>query len=326
LTRLLRNVFSTFPYSVQKHTRKDFQQALAKQVEEFDPSLIHCEWSPYAAYLEPHRRVPSVVVAHNVESVIWARRAALASNPVSRWFFGLQARRMERFERTHLKKANQVIAVSDVDADVFHGWGIRTHTVDNGVDVDQYQSAPGFERADRMLFLASLDWFPNLDALKFFIHEIYPLIRKGDARTRLRVVGRRLSKTDASTLRQTPGVEVIGEVSDVRDELQQAGVVVVPLRIGGGSRLKILEAFAAGKAVVSTTVGAEGLEVKNGEHLRIADNPADFSRVVLELLADPAARQRLGSQARALVEQKYGWDSLSRRMEDTWLTVSGGRP
>ena len=324
ITRLVRNVFSALPYSAQKHMRGDFKQAVADEVESFSPQLIHCEWGPYAAYREPYAHIPAAILAHNVESMIWARRAAVAGDPLRRWFFGLQAKRMDAFERAQMPRATQLIAVSEADAQIFRTWGARCVTVDNGVDLDFYAPEANAEVADRMLFLASLDWFPNVDAVNYFVDAMLPAILRTRPQATLRIVGRRLSASDAAHFAKVPGVEVIGEVDDVREELRSASVVVVPLRIGGGSRLKILEALAAGKAVVSTTVGAEGLAVADGAQLRTADAPDRFAKVVCELLADTPQRHALGRAGRALVEARYGWDALSKEMESAWRAAVTG--
>ena len=324
ISRLVRNLFSALPYSAQKHMRSDFKRAVADEVASFSPQLIHCEWGPYAAYREPHADIPAVIVAHNVESMIWVRRAAVAGDPLRRWFFGLQAKRMDAFERAQMPRASQLIAVSGADAQIFRSWGACCVTVDNGVDLDFYAPDPTAEMPDRILFLASLDWFPNIDALNYFADAMLPVIRRTRAQATLRIVGRRLSAADAARFAKIPGIEVVGEVDDVRDELRSASVVVVPLRIGGGSRLKILEALAAGKAVVSSTVGAEGLAVEDGAHLRIADDPGRFAHVVCELLDDPRQRQALGRVGRALVEARYGWDALAKDMESAWQSAVAG--
>ena len=322
--RLIRNLFSNLPYSVQKHVRDDFKRAVAAEIGSFAPALLHCEWGPYAAYWEEHMRIPGVIVAHNVESMIWSRRAKMAGNPLGRWFFGMQAKRMADFERAQMPRASRLIAVSEADAETFRQWGARCVTVDNGVDLEFYSPDAGAEVANRMLFLASLDWFPNIDALDHFIAEILPAIRRARPQATLRIVGRRLSTADAARFAKVAGVEVIGEVDDVRQELRSASVVVVPLRIGGGSRLKILEALAAGKAVVATTIGAEGLAVEDGVHLRIADSAKVFSKITCELLADETRRRALGRAGRTLVEARYGWDVLAKQMESVWQAAAAG--
>jgi glycosyltransferase involved in cell wall biosynthesis len=160
--------------------------------------------------------------------------------------------------------------------------------------------------------------------LNYFVDAMLPAIRRERSQAILRIVGRRLSAGDAARFAKVPGVAVVGEVEDVREELRSASVVVVPLRIGGGSRLKILEALAAGKAVVSTTVGAEGLAVEDGTQLRIADDPQRFASVVCEILSDTRQRQALGCAGRALVEARYGWDALAKQMQLAWRGAAAG--
>lgn len=321
---LFANLFSRDPYSVAKHHTVAFRAQLLQLVRPGRFDLLHCEWGPYAKYLDV-TDLPSVVAAHNVEAQIWQRRAENAGDPLSRWFFGLQARRMARFEREQFSKATRTIAVSRPDEDILRAWGVtNTAVVDNGVDVDNFQpQSRDEEQASALLFLASLDWFPNQDSLWYFLAEIFPRVRKQLPEVSLSVAGRRLPPGQAERLRATPGVRFLGEVADVRECYRSAAVVVVPLRIGGGSRLKILEAMAAGKAIVSTTIGAEGLAVVPGQHLIVADEPQAFVDAILALAGDPVRRHQLGQAGRALVEARYSWNSLVDRMDALWCEAAG---
>jgi glycosyltransferase involved in cell wall biosynthesis len=318
---LFLNLFSRYPYSVSKHYTSRFRQALAALLAGGRFDLVHCEWSPYVRYLPLVNGLPTSVSAHNVESQIWQRRAEHDPHSWGKAFFALQAKKMERFERRALRSVAAITAVSDLDAETFSKWGLANVTVvDNGVDIDAIRPTDSREEhpAD-LLFIASLDWFPNQDALWYFLDEIFPLIRKSDATIGVRVVGRRLPSEQATRLGRYAGVEFVGEVPDVRTEYARSSIVLVPLRIGGGSRLKILEALATGKTVVSTSIGAEGLAVENGRELVIADAPAEFAEQVLALLRDPDRRRQLGANGRRLVETRYSWDSLVDRMDAVWL-------
>jgi glycosyltransferase involved in cell wall biosynthesis len=203
-------------------------------------------------------------------------------------------------------------------------WGVSEITlVSNGADLEAYQSlslslAPVTEPRE-LLFLASLDWFPNLDALSFFLREILPGILSIEPKAILRIVGRKPSRALRKLVTGNQHTELVGEVQDVRPYLARAEVVVVPLRIAGGSRLKILEALAAGKAVVSTSIGAEGLELTPGEHFEVADTPLQFAQRTAALLSDPAMRHRLGDNGRRLVTDRYGWDGIVPALEKAWF-------
>jgi glycosyltransferase involved in cell wall biosynthesis len=166
-----------------------------------------------------------------------------------------------------------------------------------------------------------MDWLPNEDAMQFFCREVLPLIRVDEPDVRLSIVGR--APTPAvRLLASEPGIHVTGRVDDVRPYMNEAAVYVVPLRIGGGTRLKIFEAMSMGKAVVSTTVGAEGLPVTNGEHLLLADEPRTLARAVVDLLRDTGRRTQLATAARALVVERYDWSAVAGSLESALVRVA----
>lgn len=319
--RLLANVFSRYPYSVDKHYSDEFQRCFQELVASHTFDLVHCEWTPYARYLRDFQSCPVLIATHNVESQIWIRRALQSRSALERQFFGLQATRMERFERQALRRAQAVTAVTQQDRHQMQSWGIQNpRLVENGVDLDYYSfSATGDD--SQILFLASLDWYPNRDALDYFLEEIMPLVRSARPEVKFVIVGRRPPDNLVKRVAELPCTELAADVPDVRPYLRQATVVVVPLRIGGGSRLKILESLAAGKAVVSSSIGAEGLQVQHNLHLRLADEPREFASSVLELLGSAAERTRLGSNGRQLVTSHYSWDKMADALESAWFAA-----
>jgi glycosyltransferase involved in cell wall biosynthesis len=316
---LLVNFFSRYPYSVWKHYTRRYENRLREVLRDNQYDLVHCECTPYARFLGAAGRLPKLVMAHNIESQILFRRAQQSGTIVERAFFGLQARRMERFEREVLRRADWVTLVTELDAEQVRAWGVqRTSLVENGVDENQFVPTEGKCDGDEILFLAALDWYPNLDALDYLLKEIFPLVRQASPSARLRVVGRRPPTGLRERIARCPGVELVGEVADVRPFLTPAAVVVVPLRIGGGSRIKILEALAMAKAVVSTSIGSEGLAVVDGVHLLVADAPSDFAARTVELLKSSAERRRLGENGRKLVVERYSWDQMANALEWAW--------
>jgi glycosyltransferase involved in cell wall biosynthesis len=321
--KLALNLFSSYPFSVSKHYSKRFQRAYDELVRNGAWDLIHCEWTPYARFLSAVGSVPTLIATHNVESLIWQRRAEHGANLAETVFFGLQARKMERFERRALHRATAVGAVTADDAQIMRKWGIPSVTlIPNGVDTELYRPSREPEHDNEILSVASLDWFPNASALEYFTERILPLIREKNPQAVLRIVGRRPSDSLRKKFSGVRGIDFVGEVGDVRPYLERASAIIVPLRIGGGSRLKILEALAAGKAVVSTTIGAEGLELEHERHLLVADSPDEFARRVLELLTSKDARRRLGECGRDLVLRCYGWDGIAERLERSWSETS----
>lgn len=321
--RLFFNLFSPYPYSVTKHYSLRFQKKLDALLRDGRWDLIQCEWTPYARFLPAQSVAPLLVATHNVEAEILARRADQSKHLIANLFFRIQEWKMRRFERQSLCRATSVTAVTTKDAETIRGWGVESvRLVTNGTDLRSYSADSRSENDGEILFLASLDWFPNIDALYYFINDIFPMIRTLQPEATLRVVGRRPSVPLKNRCLAIAGVDFVGEVEDVAGYLSEAAVVVVPLRIGGGSRLKILEALAAGKAVVSTSIGAEGLDVVSGEHLLVSDAPADFAAQVAKLLGSQTERARLGQQGRMLAEKRYAWDQISASLEESWYELS----
>ena len=316
--RLLLNLISPYPYSVEKHYTQRFQKEVDALLASGEFDLLHCEWTPYARYRNGGSHVASVLATHNIESQIWKRRADNEGSVVARTFFRMQARKMETFESNNLPRMSLVTAVSPEDAHRTAGWTQRDcMLVENGVDLEQFRPA-GTGESSELLFLGSLDWFPNRDAVEYMVQQIFPLIRTAIPNARLRVVGRRPPKDFVRRIAAVRGVEVLGEVDDVRPHIKRAGAIVVPLRVGGGSRIKILEALAMAKAVVSTRVGAEGLAVKDGQSILLADDPQGFAARVQQLMASEEERSRLGKNGRDLVEQRYSWDDCAAALELAW--------
>jgi glycosyltransferase involved in cell wall biosynthesis len=266
-------------------------------------------------------------MAHNVESQIWQRYFENEVNPLKRWYIGRQWRKFERFERRVFQAVDEVVAVSSQDADVMRDhFGARSvDVVENGVDTDYFRPGQSQRDPTRILFLGSLDWRPNLDAADQLLSVIFPSVLAEEPAARLCLVGRNPPENLRRRVENTPGVDLYANVADVRPFLANSALMVVPLRIGGGSRLKILEAFAAGLPVISTWIGAEGLRVQDGRHL-IAVESVDFlAAEVVASLRNPAPGLARAETARRLVESEYDWEILANRLECVWMQTSQTR-
>jgi glycosyltransferase involved in cell wall biosynthesis len=189
--------------------------------------------------------------------------------------------------------------------------------VDNGIDRAFFEQVRGQRDPERILFLGALDWRPNLDAVGLLLDKIFPQVRQQEPAAKLWIVGRHPSATLIERARQTPGVELHADVADVRPFLGESGVMAVPLRIGGGSRLKILEALACDLPVVSTRVGAEGLLLKPGEDYVQAEEDA-MADALVHALRDPAAMQAMAQHGRRIVLDTYDWSVLAEKLEAVW--------
>ena len=317
---LLANLFSSQPYVVSSHLSGQLTARVGKILEEEAFDLVHCEWTPYAANLIPFLHRPCVVMAHNVESVVWRRNREVERSRLKRYYLGLQWKKMERFERRLLPRFTRVIAVSHQDRNILTSWVSpeRVAVVPNGVDTDYFRPVPGNAKPESLVFSGSLDWRPNVDSLLYFLDEIWPLIRAAFPGATMAAVGRNPSASLRARIEKQPSVMLRASVEDVRPHIKGAAVCVVPLRVGSGSRLKILEALAMEKAVVSTSVGAEGLDVEHEKDILIADHPRDFADAVVRLFRDPSYGRALGGAGRLLVEQRYTWGRLAGLLEDQW--------
>jgi len=323
--RLLLNIFSRYPYSVSSHYQTGYARRLEELLRANSYDLIHCEWTPYARYVKPNGEIPWVLAAHNVESQIWERMAAHA-HPLKSWFIGLQARRMLRFEKTVFASCGTVIAVSAPDGQIIQKLcGRDAIVVPNGVDTTAIKATTSGRNENSLLFTGSLDWRPNQDAVVWFLDEILPLIGV-PGNFCVQIVGRNPPQWLRARCEHAPNVKLFASVPDMEPYLRGATLSIVPLRIGGGSRLKILESLAAGAPVVSTTIGAEGLNVEHGVHCVIADSPEDFARSLRDLLRDPEQREVMSQAGRHLVEQHYDWGQLAALQAEAWNAARTKRP
>jgi sugar transferase (PEP-CTERM/EpsH1 system associated) len=255
----------------------------------------------------------SVLFQHNVETMIWRRRAEHARGPLSKLYFGLQARRMFAYERAACQEAGHIVAVSHTDAELMRSMlGVSDITVvPTGVDIGYFARPAANPQIAEIVFAGSMDWLPNVDGVTYFVREVLPLIRRRRPECKFAIVGRTPPESILKLGRTIPGVLVTGTVKDVRPYMWGALVSVVPLRIGGGTRLKIYEAMAAGLPVVSTTVGAEGLEVHPPDDIRIADDPKDLAAHCIELLENERRGRELAARAREMVVANYSWETVA---------------
>jgi len=325
--RLAGNLLSSLPYSVSTHTSPELVEAVQDYAAEHAVDVWHCEWTPYAQVLRKAlrgrlKRTPWVVVAHNVESMIWQRYAETEENPVKRWYIQKQWKKFEKFERWAYAHATWTVAVSENDANLIRdnfGGSEQTEVVDNGVDTAFFQPQREVERDPyRTVFLGSLDWRPNQDAAKLLLEKILPDVRAKEPRATLGIVGRNPPEWMLALAKATPGATVHANVPDVRPYLANCGGTVVPLRVGGGSRLKILESLATATPVVSTKVGAEGLRLRAGDHLAVTDDETRIAGALLEAMRNPDAALDRAEEARRLILREYDWAPLSEKLEEVW--------
>ncbi len=327
LVRLRDSLLSSRPDLAKRLASPLFQTALDRllQTESFD--VIQCEgleMAPFGLALRKNLATRLVLDEHNAEYLMqrrifeqdwqsgWKRRpAALYS-----W---LQARRLERYERTALEKFDRAIAVSEPDRAALAGLGPTSRPVaviPNGIDLTEFTpEGSEKEQPDTLVFTGTMDFRPNVDAVSWFVNEVWPRILAQKPNAQFFIVGRRPTPAVAN-LKNSPGIHVTGTVLDPRPYVRQSALYIVPMRMGGGVRFKVLEAMAMGKAIVTTPMGADGIDLTTGQEAVVADTAQDFAGAVLDLLNDPVRREKLAKQGRRFVEENFDWRKITPRLDE----------
>lgn len=318
-----RHCMSPLPYSVAKYSQPQVAQNLRKLLERNQYDVLVCDFVVAGGVVPWEAECPKVLFTHNIEALIWERHYQVARNPLWKAICWREYRKMERLERSYLNRADLVLAVSDFDRNYFSKFisPAKMEVIPTGVDVDYFQPEQGADLPDRLVFSGSMDWMANEDGMVFFINEVLPRIRERFPGVDLEIIGRGPSPALRALAAKTPGVSVTGRVEDIRPYVHRGAVYIVPLRVGSGTRLKIFEAMAMGKAIVSTSIGAEGLPVEHEKDIILADDPQEFARRVIDLLKGPSARSALGKAARELVERSYSWSAVTGKFESALAKV-----
>jgi polysaccharide biosynthesis protein PslH len=322
------------PYAVSRFAHPEVRKEIQTWFREQRFDVAVCDFLDAAVNFPGSLTTPSVLFQHNVESEIWRRHADTAGNPVKKMIYAAEFRKMLRYERAAVCKFQHVIAVSENDRSLMAQWVDRDRitVVPTGVDLAEYRPAPAEFNPNPLsppliTFVGAMDWEPNVDGVEFFCGEVWPAIKAEVPEARLRIVGRnpdrRVQKWASDSIQNSiqSSIEVTGRVPSVVEHLHQSAVVIVPLRIGGGTRLKIYEAMATGKAVVSTTVGAEGLDVHPGRDIILADDARSFAQAVIMLLRDPHLRRRY-EKAAAETAARYDWPAIGERFTQVLQSVA----
>jgi glycosyltransferase involved in cell wall biosynthesis len=309
-----------FPVSVASDNdargRREVRDAIAQS-----PDVIVFDF-PHSAVLAPVELTgPSVLFTHNIEAEIFKRHVIVARNPLARAIWGDQYRKMLKFERQTLRRFTRVVAVSERDREFFaNEFGIETsRAIPTGVDTEFFRyEAPADDK--QVVFCGSMDWMANVDGIEFFHDKVWPEICGRVPGARMKVVGRTPPESLVRRIAAiSPDWQFTGFVDDVRDHVAGAAAFVIPLRVGGGTRIKAFEAMAMGTPVVSTSIGIEGLPVEDGTHYLNADSQTEMAARVTELLQNPELRNRLSRSARELVESRFGFRNAAAVFEEICL-------
>jgi polysaccharide biosynthesis protein PslH len=309
----VRRLPDSAPYSVTKYTHPKVRSVVEELLAGGQFDLAICDFLAASRNFPDKLPIPCALFQHNVESSLWERMARTETHPLRKISYTYESARMSRYERRSLARFHHIIAVSDNDREQLLAMdpSCEIAVIPTGVDTKKFPVAPASSATPpRIVFTGSMDWEPNMDAVEYFCGQIWPRILTQCPDAVFQIVGRNpFARVERLA---SPSVEVTGTVPSVIDYLRDATVVVVPLRIGGGTRLKIYEAMAMGKALVSTSIGAEGLTFQNGRDLMLADDAASFADAILLLLRDAEVRRRFEQAATQLAAQ-FDWAVVTRQ-------------
>lgn len=319
--RLAKRMFSRYPIVVLNDYSKDIEEAILHLLNKERYDLLICDFLQPTLNFRKVVGFPILLFQHNVESVIARRHFEVAANLLLKLFWWLQWRKLDRYERETCHRFTGTVTVSESDKSLLERefGGRNIFCIPTGIDTDYFVPIDKSEVKDSLVFTGSMDWLPNEDAILFFAREILPRIKMQVPQVKLTVVGRNPSRALLKEVKRIPEIELTGWVKDVRPFVARHKLYVIPLRIGGGTRIKVYEAMAMGKAIISTRIGVEGLPVRNGENVVVSDEPQEFANAVVRLLRDANARRRIEINARSFVEANFSWENVAEVFANTCL-------
>jgi sugar transferase (PEP-CTERM/EpsH1 system associated) len=313
-----RSLLSERSFIISRDWRAEMQAKVLDRLNE-PTDLLYVDHLQMAQYVPSGIACPVLLDEHNVEWRIVERFARTGASLARRLFASVEWRRLRSHELQACARADLVLTVTAHDRDILVEHGIASGKVvplPVGVDTELLRPVRAASGSGRILFFGSMAWPPNADAVSYFIQRIYPMVKAAVPEARFTVVGAnppseitRLAARDAS-------ISVTGYVDDIRPYAESAAVFVVPLRVGSGMRVKILDAMALGLPVVTTSVGCEGIHLQHGEHALVADSPEEFAQAVTQLLRDSVTRRDMASAGRRFVEQFYAWPPIMARLDE----------
>lgn len=321
LLPLVKGLFSKMPYNIKRFVSPEFSKLLKDCIAQEQPDVIQFEGSYQAIFIHAVREVsnaPIVLRSHNVEWKIWQRLSKGAGNPLKRWYLNNLQKKIRVFETKTMHEFDAIIAITEEDRRWYEesGYNKKLQTIQAGVDLSQRVPASEWAPLKSIGFIGSLEWEPNIEGLKWFVEEVWPAIFRKEPEARLHVAGK--NPPDWMDSWEVPGMTFHGMVENATEFIQQTHLFVVPLMSGSGMRLKVIEAMAMKKCVVSTAIGAEGIQLKNGKDIVLVDDAEEMTSALLDLLGNPNKSKRIAEQGYTTVTQHYDWNQLIHQFVDVY--------
>ncbi len=314
-------------YNVSRFFSRDFEKKLIAvlHAEAFDVVQLESLFmTPYLSVLRKHSKARIVLRSHNLEYMIWKRMAEASKNRAKRTYLKILAKQLKKYETGILNQVDGIAAISREDEEKFRALQCKQPllTIPFGIDSRNYPLPPHTPDTFSLFHIGSMDWTPNREGIDWFVSTVWPVVRQELPGIGLHLAGRKMPQELLQS--KAPGLHVHGEVQDAHAFMAAHSVMIVPLHTAGGMRVKIIEAMAMGKPVITTRTGAEGINYTEGKHLLIADTPTDFAKAIRQLHDDPAYYSALSAEARKLIESEYDAPRLTRRLVEFYESLSSG--
>jgi len=327
---LFLNLFFKVPYTISKYHSSKVKVAIKKILSKGGFDLVHIDslhMAYYGQFIKHEFKLPLVLREHNVQATTMERYYKRQRNPLVKLYAYLQWKKMHRYEAKICEIFDKCLMITEEDKERIERMNpsVKTCIIPAGVDTSYFYPLKIEEESGSLVFVGDLSWLPNVDGVIWFYSRVWPRIKKASLPVKFYVIGRRPPEEIRKLSKKDQNIMVTGFVKDVRPYVAKCSVYVVPLRIGGGMRLKILEAMAMERPVVATSVGAEGIMATDRENIMIADSEADFAERVIELLKDRNPRRRVAQEGKRLIEQKYRWETVVEALEKEYFRVLENR-
>jgi sugar transferase (PEP-CTERM/EpsH1 system associated) len=310
VSKIIESVPREKPFSVTFYKNNKLHSLIEKMQQTIHFDIAHFDTISLAEYLDSLDRFPKTILNHhNIESDLFANRIKVERNPLKNLFYRIEARKLHLYEKKYCRKFDLNLTVSHLDKQILASIipGLKIAVVPNGVDTQYFLRKDTKTAKNSLIMVSGMNWYPNRDAVIYMCNRIWPLLDKDIPNLFLTVVGAQPPKEVIALAHKDNRVKVTGFVDDVRPFIESADLYLCPMRDGGGTRLKILDAMAMGKAIISTTKGCEGIDVTPGKNILIADTPTEFAAQIKKALSDTGMKVRLENEARKLAETKYSW-------------------
>lgn len=318
---LVNLLFSRKPYNAQRFVSKKFASTIAQTLTQNQFDLVQLEGlylAPYIKLIRKHFGGPIALRAHNVEWEIWHRASQNQSNPIKRWYFSNLAKRIRKMEQHALKHIDWLIPITARDAQMLQQMGFQGKVFVSQVGYDLSLAADNGENSNfehpSIFHIGGLDWLPNQEGIIWFLKHCWPLIQAKFPNTRFYIAGRNAPQLLVKQILEHPNVIYSGEVPSAIEFIRSKGIMVVPILTGSGMRVKIVEGMALGKAIISTTIGAEGIDAHNGKQILIADSPDDFVVALEKLLHSKQSIVDMGARAKAYAQSHFDNNNLTNQL------------